>query len=227
MNSKKQQLIGLGLLLTCATIFGVIALTKQVTTTPNYASANEVAEATVVESVSSSQEQLETEETSSPIVEETTLAETQNTQETEQPVEEAQPTPMTLTLAGTVIPYQNGGANGQAVIDSDVYGTASTFGGATVQSGNDGLNTHFIGHNPGIFSAIFNLVYGDQIVVTDANGIETTYTVSQIVEVDDYGYGLQDGADYYDVITGTGGGERITLQGCITDTTNLIVIATA
>ena len=225
MTSKKQQLIGLGLLLTCATIFGVIALTKQVHTTPNYASANEVAEATVVEPMTSSQERsdIEPTETAASVVEEQPV----QAEESPETPEAPQPTPMTLTLAGTVIPYQNGGANGQAVIDSDVYGTASTFGGATVQSGTDGLNTHFIGHNPGIFSAIFNLASGDPIVVTDAAGAATTYTVSQIVEVDDYGYGLQDGADYYDVITGTGGGERITLQGCITDTTNLIVIATA
>lgn len=134
---------------------------------------------------------------------------------------------MTLTIAGNVIPYQNGGANGQAIIDANGNGTASTFGGASVQSGSDNMNTHFIGHNPGIFSALFSLNIGNQVIVTDANGTPTTYTVTTILEVDDYGYGVSDKVDYYDTILGTGGGERITLQTCITDTTNLIVIAQA
>jgi hypothetical protein len=34
-----------------------------------------------------------------------------------------------------------------------------------------------------------------------------------------------DGTDYWDQITGSGGGERITLQTCINDDYNLIVFA--
>lgn len=147
------------------------------------------------------------------------------------PAQQEQTTPqaasMTLSIAGTNIPYQNGGASGQAVIDANPYGMASTFGGASVQSGSDNMNTHFIGHNPGIFASVFNLGSGSQITVTDANGTPTVYTVAQIIQVDDYGFGINDNIDYYDTIIGSGSGERITLQTCITDTENLIVIAYA
>lgn len=135
---------------------------------------------------------------------------------------------MTMYLAGTAIPYQNGGqGSGQSIIDSNPNGTISTWGGAAVQSGTDGLNTHFIGHNPGIFSAIFSLGSGSQIVVTDSNGTPTTYTVSSIFQVDDSAVGISDGVNYWSTITGSGGGERITLQACVNDTVNLIVVAYA
>lgn len=167
------------------------------------------AEETPAEQASISQEQV-ADTTSAPVQQQQTTSEIPS---------------MTLSFAGTTISYQNGGANGQAVIDANPYGMASTFGGATVQSGSDNMNTHFIGHNPGIFASVFNLGNGSQITVTDANGTPTIYTVNQIIQVDDYGFGINDNIDYYDTIIGSGGGERITLQTCITDTENLIVIA--
>ncbi|MGC6768383.1 immunoglobulin-like domain-containing protein [Enterococcus sp. LJL51] len=134
--------------------------------------------------------------------------------------------PMTIYINGQAIPYQNGGqGSGQSIIDGNPYGTASTWGGAAVQSGSDGLNTHFIGHNPGIFNAVFSLGSGSQIIVTDGTGVPTTYTVSSMVRVDDYGAELSSGADMWDMITGSGGGERISLQACINDDTNLIAFA--
>lgn len=134
---------------------------------------------------------------------------------------------MTMYLNGIAISYQNGGeGSGQSIIDSN-SSIISTWGGAATQSGSDGLNTHFIGHNTGAFSSLSSLGSGSQIVVTDANGTPTTYTVSSVFQVDDSGYGISDGMDYWDTITGTGGGERITLQTCITDSTNLIVVAYA
>lgn len=134
--------------------------------------------------------------------------------------------PMTLTLAGQAIAYQNGGqGSGQSIIDANPSGVASTWGGAATQSGDDGLNTHFIGHNPGAFSAIFNLGSGSPIVVTDGNGTPTTYTVRSVFQVNDYGEEVGTGTDYWDLIVGSGGGERITLQSCINDDINLVVIA--
>ncbi|MFD1902223.1 immunoglobulin-like domain-containing protein [Enterococcus termitis] len=134
--------------------------------------------------------------------------------------------PMTLTMNGQSIPYQNGGqGSGQSIIDSNPSGVASTWGGAAVQSGDDGQNTHFIGHNPGIFSAVFSLGAGSQIVVTDANGTPTTYTVQTLLQLDDYGNEVGTGTSYWDFTVGTGGGERITLQSCINDDINLFVIA--
>ena len=134
--------------------------------------------------------------------------------------------PLTLTIKGTAIPYQNGGQEtGQSIIDSNPNGVASTWGGATIQSGDDGQNTHFIGHNPGIFSAIFSLSVGNQIIVTDATGTPTTYTVHSLLHLDDFGVEVGTGIDYFDLIVGATGGERITLQSCIDDDTNLVVIA--
>lgn len=134
--------------------------------------------------------------------------------------------PMTMYLAGTAISYQNGGqGQGQEIIDSN-SNVISTWGGVAAQSGNDGMNTHFIGHNPGIFSTLFSVGQGSQITVTDGNGTPTVYTVSTILTVDDSAIAA-DGTDYWNLITGTGGGERITLQTCIDDVTNRIVIAYA
>ncbi|EOL42832.1 immunoglobulin-like domain-containing protein [Enterococcus caccae] len=134
--------------------------------------------------------------------------------------------PMTITMNGQTIPYQNGGqGSGQSVIDSNPSGVASTWGGAAVQSGDDGQNTHFIGHNPGAFSTVFSLGAGSQIVVTDANGTPTTYTVRTLLQLDDYGIEVGTGTDYWDLTVGTGGGERITLQSCVNDTINVFVIA--
>lgn len=133
----------------------------------------------------------------------------------------------TMYVGGLAISYQNAGeASGQSVIDNNPN-VIATWGGAVTQSGNDGLNTHFIGHNPGIFSVLFQLGGGEIITVTDGAGTPTDYVVSQIFQVDDYGTGITDGQEYMDLLIGTGGGERITLQTCINDSVNLIVIATA
>ena len=145
--------------------------------------------------------------------------------------EESQNTPAPATIGadqlminGQAISYTNAGqGSGQAIIDANPNQVA-TWGGAVVQSGNDGANTHFIGHNPGIFNVLFSLGTGATIEVSDSANNVTTYTVSQIVTVDDSGFAA-DGTDYWDQITGSGGGERITLQTCINDDYNLIVFA--
>ncbi|MTD41377.1 DUF5011 domain-containing protein [Erwinia sp. CPCC 100877] len=134
--------------------------------------------------------------------------------------------PMTIYMNDQSIPYQNGGqATGQSIIDANPSGIAATWGGAAVQSGDDGQNTHFIGHNPGAFATIFSLGTGSQIVVTDANATPTTYTIRTLLQLNDYGEEVNTGKDYWDLTVGTGDGERITLQSCINDEINLIVIA--
>lgn len=154
-----------------------------------------------------------------PIVEEVVVPEVQSVQ-----VSSA----MTLNILGTIINYQNGGTgSGQSIIDGNPSGVASTWGGSSVQSGSDGMNTHFIGHNPGIFNVLFSLSPGNSITVTDSTGEETMYTVRTILTLDDYGIETSTGEDYYDFVVGSGGGERVTFQTCINDTTNLIVVAYA
>lgn len=136
-------------------------------------------------------------------------------------------TPNTMYVGGIAISYQNAGqGSGQSVIDNNPN-VIATWGGNAVQSGNDGANTHFIGHNPGIFGVLFSLGGGSQITVTDAAGTPTYYTVNQIFQVDDYATGVADGQSYADQIIGSGGGERITLQTCVNDDINLIVMASA
>ncbi|GCF92589.1 hypothetical protein NRIC_04800 [Enterococcus florum] len=132
--------------------------------------------------------------------------------------------PMQLNIAGSIISYSNAGqGSGQAIIDGN-HGVAATWGGAPVQSGNDGLNTHIIGHNPGVFSALFSVGPGSVIEVSDAAGQVTSYIVQFTVDVDDYAVGTN-GVDYWDQMIGSGGGERITLQTCINDVTNRVVFA--
>lgn len=162
-----------------------------------------------------------------------TVNEAETTNETTAPAEEnqnaANPAPASmqadqLMVNGQLISYANAGqGNGQAIIDANPN-VVATWGGSAVQSGNDGVNTHFIGHNPGIFNVLFSVGTGATIEVSDGSNNVTSYTVSQIVTVDDSGI-AEDGTDYWDQITGTGGGERITLQTCINDDYNLIVFA--
>ncbi|MGX6970819.1 sortase domain-bontaining protein [Vagococcus bubulae] len=140
---------------------------------------------------------------------------------------QAQPA-MSLNILGQIVYYQNGGqAAGQSIIDANSDYEASTWGGAQTFSGNDGMNTHFIGHNPGAFSIIFSLSIGNQIVVTDSTGTPKTYIVNAICQVTDDGRDISNGAELYDTITGTDGGERITLQSCVNDDVNLIIFASA
>lgn len=115
----------------------------------------------------------------------------------------------TIYWQGNATPYKNGGrANGQKIIDTS--SNASTWGGAETFSGNDGLNTHFIGHSPGNFTGIQNT---KQFTITDGNGAPFHYSVMKVYKVDGNGIGT-DGTDHLERITGTGGGERITIQTC-------------
>lgn len=184
---------------------------------------------------STSSTQVESETTSSTI-EEPTESTTEGVKEqpttTTQAVAESVATPTEtsqqanqLKINNQLISYTNAGqANGQALIDANPNMVA-TWGGVKIQSGEDGGNTHFIGHNPGIFNLLFSTNVGSTISISDSVGNISDYTVSQIVTVDDSGIG-EDGTDYWEQITSTGGGERVTLQTCIDDDHNLIVFAT-
>src|SRR5690625_3813807 len=135
--------------------------------------------------------------------------------------------PNTFYFNGKAVPYKNGGRkNGQAVIDSH-GGTkyASTWGGAEVFDGNDGLNTHFIGHNPGPFNGVWT---ADEFIVTDSSGEPFRYKVTRRFK-------LEDGTVHFGVDTTEGWsgvvnphkGDMITVQTCLTnhDTLNWIIEA--
>ncbi|MDR2464968.1 MAG: sortase, partial [Streptococcaceae bacterium] len=132
----------------------------------------------------------------------------------------------TLYIGGTEVPYKDGGVSeGQSIINGDPNGVASTWGGAPVQSGTDGMNTHFIGHNAGIFSCLLNLYVGSVVTVTDGNGVPTNYVVNSRHVTDIYGVDTTTKENLWNQITSTSGGERITLQTCLSEKTRLILFA--
>lgn len=194
---------------------------------PSSNEGQQVASSAAENTTTSSKETAEASNRPAPTVNE--AEPTNETTATEESQNTTTPAPATigadqLMINGQAISYSNAGqGSGQAIIDANPNQVA-TWGGAVVQSGNDGANTHFIGHNPGIFNVLFSLGTGATIEVSDSANNVTTYTVSQIVTVDDSGFAA-DGTDYWDQITGSGGGERITLQTCINDDYNLIVFA--
>jgi len=133
--------------------------------------------------------------------------------------------PYKMYVIGKTLTYKNGGIdNGQAIIDGNIN-LISTWGGAETWSGSDGMNTHFIGHSHGAFKGLGNISIGASIIVTDRNGNPTFYKVTRKIVVDDDCVGVNDGVYYYDYVTGTGGGEVITLQTCQTSTTNWMIRA--
>ena len=133
--------------------------------------------------------------------------------------------PYKMYVIGKTLTYKNGGIdNGQAIIDGNIN-LVSTWGGAETWSGSDGMNTHFIGHSHGAFKGLGNIGIGASIIVTDSNGNPTFYKVTNKIVVDDDCVGVNDGKYYYDYVTGTGGGEVITLQTCQTSTTNWMIRA--
>jgi uncharacterized protein YgiM (DUF1202 family) len=133
--------------------------------------------------------------------------------------------PNRMYIAGKALVYKNGGkSSGQSIIDSN-RNVISTWGGATPWSGNDGSNTHFIGHNDGAFRGIWNLAIGSTIIVTDGSGRPTSYRLTRKFIVTDSAVGVNDGQKYFSYITSTSGGEVITLQTCKTSTTNWILRA--
>lgn len=133
--------------------------------------------------------------------------------------------PYKMYVIGKTLTYKNGGIdNGQAIIDGNIN-LISTWGGAETWSGTDGMNTHFIGHSHGAFKGLGSIGIGASIIVTDSKGNPTFYKVTNKFVVDDDCVGVNDGKYYYDYVTGTGGGEVITLQTCQTSTTNWMIRA--
>lgn len=199
---------------------GVYTLTYTVSDT-SHNETEKIREVTVVPNPT-----IENESTTTVTTEAATVSEPTKAEPTNQSTGSAGPQSNTLCINGQTIAYQNGGqGSGQAIIDSNTNGSASTWGGVAVQSGNDGANTHFIGHNPGAFSGLLSVSVGQTIVVTEADGSATTYTINQIVHLDDYGVEVGTGINFWDQVVGAGGGERITLQTCLSDSENLIVFA--
>jgi len=137
----------------------------------------------------------------------------------------AAPAIQTISFLGGSYHYAAAGrGGGQAAIDSNP-GQAPTWGGEASGNVADGLSSHFIGHEYGAFAPVLSLSGGQVITVVDTNGQSRNYTVNGIVDVNDHAIGVNDKVNYWNQITGTGGGERIVLQTCISPTINRIVFA--
>lgn len=124
----------------------------------------------------------------------------------------------TITFLGEVIPFVH--TNGAESAPATGAGTWTGTGAV-----DDGAPTHFIGHNPGDFHDVLNLTVGSLITVTDDNGNRRTYCVYELVDAYDNGINVNNPNDDTFPRVIDQGGERITLQTCITDAINRIVLA--
>ncbi|QBO36051.1 sortase [Periweissella cryptocerci] len=126
-------------------------------------------------------------------------------------------TKCTITVAGHTIPWElDHGAKAAPAHEVGVwYGDGST---------TDNQTSHFIGHNPGVFTPVMSLRKGDPVTVTDAQGHTRTYHVTKIMDVYDCCLDVTTRKNEESTIF-TAPGERITLQTCITETINRIVYA--
>ncbi|WP_086348828.1 immunoglobulin-like domain-containing protein [Candidatus Enterococcus clewellii] len=124
----------------------------------------------------------------------------------------------TISFLGVTIPFIN--YNGASAAPASGAGTWTGTGAV-----NDGAPTHFIGHNPGDFAAVMNITVGTPITVVDGQGNTRTYSVYEVIDVYDDGINAHDPNDNTWSRVIEAGGERISLQTCITDTMNRIVLA--
>ncbi|MEO1781056.1 hypothetical protein [Enterococcus diestrammenae] len=203
------------------TVASTRATTPEATTT----TSEDEATTTVTEATSTSQseikEEVETEATTETTTETATAVTTnEETETTASANEEASVAIETsvLKFAGVTVPF--GQSNGASAAPGSGAGTWMGSGSVS-----DGAPTHFIGHNPGDFAGVMSLDVGSTITVVDASGASRTYTVYEVLDVTDEGYNNRNLQD--DVLPRMlyDGGERISLQTCISDTVNRCVLA--
>ncbi|WP_180708260.1 sortase domain-containing protein [Enterococcus canintestini] len=123
-----------------------------------------------------------------------------------------------IQFLGITVPFTH--SNGADTAPMSGCGTWTGTGAV-----DDNSPTHFIGHNPGDFSSVMSLSIGDSIQVTDDNGHRKTYVVYEVLNVNDDGTNADNPNDDTWSRVIEAGGERISLQTCISDTVNRIVLA--
>ncbi|WP_424684518.1 hypothetical protein [Enterococcus sp.] len=199
------------------TVASTRATTPEVTTT----TSEDEATTTVTEATSTSQseikEEVETEATAATETAATTNQETETTTITNEESPVVTETSVLKFAGATVLFGQSNGASA-----APGSGAGTWMGSGSVS---DGAPTHFIGHNPGDFAGVMSLDVGATITVVDASGASRTYTVYEVLDVTDEGYNNRNLQD--DVLPRMlyDGGERISLQTCISDTVNRCVLA--
>jgi Sortase family. len=142
----------------------------------------------------------------------------QNTAPHVTPNVSANPISSQLIFQGVTVPF----------IDSTGATSAPDTGcGTWVGSGDvdDNAPTYFIGHNPGDFSPVLNLVVGSAIEVYDRSASSKVYHVTELIDIDDYGNNINASQDNITDRALYAHGEQIALQTCLSDTINRVVIA--
>ncbi|WP_172206983.1 sortase domain-containing protein [Lactococcus hodotermopsidis] len=131
-----------------------------------------------------------------------------------------------IMIRGKYYDYKDGGlAKGQELINDNPATICSTWGGVTVNNVADKRSTHFIGHNPGLFSILPTMTLGEKITVYDYKGQEREYKVSKIVKIDDNAFSVKaPKKDYWPTIVQPGKREQVVFETCLDKTTNLLVI---
>jgi hypothetical protein len=131
-----------------------------------------------------------------------------------QPIQEIS----TIQFLGVTIPFTHSN-NADA---APAIGCGTWTGSGSVD---DNKPTHFIGHNPGDFSMIMNITTGTPITVADDQGHIKTYYVYEVLDVNDEGINVDNNTDDAWPRIIDEGGERISLQTCINDNVNRIILA--
>ncbi|MGL4695961.1 immunoglobulin-like domain-containing protein [Enterococcus larvae] len=178
-------------------------------------------EAPIAEDIQETAEVVEPALNSTPVESEAILVE-ENTAPVTEPAPEPEPVisqqNATISFLGVTIPFIN--YNGASAAPASGAGTWTGTGAV-----NDGAPTHFIGHNPGDFASVMNITVGTPITVVDSQGNARTYTVYEVLDAYDDGVNAHDPNDNTWARVIDAGGERISLQTCITDSINRIVLA--
>lgn len=199
------------------TVASTRATTPEATTTTSEDEATTTVTEATRTSQSESKAEAETEATTATETAATTNQETETTTITNEESPVVTETSV-LKFAGVTVPF--GQSNGASAAPGSGAGTWMGSGSVS-----DGAPTHFIGHNPGDFAGVMSLDVGATITVVDASGASRTYTVYEVLDVTDEGYNNRNLQD--DVLPRMlyDGGERISLQTCISDTVNRCVLA--
>lgn len=189
------------------------SMSRSITVTQNIEKGNSDADVQKSDLDVSNQKPVPDAPQSNETVEKTTTTEEKQSN----PAPEQQAT-STVSFLGVTIPFIHD--NGASSAPASGCGTWTGTGAV-----DDNCPTHFIGHNPGDFSPVMNLTMGSQITVVDDQGHSKTYTVYEVLNVNDDGTNADNPADNTWSRVIDAGGERISLQTCITDTVNRIVLA--
>ncbi|WP_172209926.1 sortase domain-containing protein [Lactococcus hodotermopsidis] len=135
-----------------------------------------------------------------------------------------------FVINGKQFEYKNIGRDGdnkaQKWIDNNPERNIASWGGKPIQDNDENLNTHFIGHNPGVFRELISMRINSVIEVHDNINPIRNYKVTDILMVDDEGNLIdQVGVNVYEQMVEPGADERITLQACLSDITNIVIVA--